>query len=220
MGDEYCVPPPRAGEKSPQDRRGEVEWDVAHEHVRIERMPQHIGVLDADRRQAASKCSNVSLVDVDRGESTPECHKTRREGAVTSADLEDRSLRTGDERDDALDGGGMDKKVLAEFVAAAGGTGTHERSKEEEEHPEGKRETSTRRGGLPGCKDIPEDGAEGARDLRRRQARRSRTSCRGAAHDAKIEPMSSSIRGRVNGGDAELLAAGAFVIRADDGIPY
>ncbi len=83
-----------------QHRGGEVEGQVAHQHVPITRkpVPQHVVIDDRDVLRCASLQPPDTLrIDLDSGQGPSQTAQRHRESAVTRVDLHDRPARSGNQ---------------------------------------------------------------------------------------------------------------------------
>ena len=93
---EHRLSPGADAEKSAQDRGGEMEGDVPHDHGVVERDGERVGVIDFHIRQRAAEASDPVLIEVNRGHRPAELGERSRECAVSSAKFEYRPFRRGD----------------------------------------------------------------------------------------------------------------------------
>ncbi|GAA0615328.1 hypothetical protein GCM10010174_36370 [Kutzneria viridogrisea] len=116
------------GEQPFEHGGGEVEGQVAHDHVLVARepVPQHVPGEHGDvLRYTPTEASRAPRVEFDRGQGTPRAAQRQGEGTVSGADLHDRSGGGGDQRLDRADHRPVDEEVLAEFVRSTREGGRH-----------------------------------------------------------------------------------------------
>src|SRR5690625_2470190 len=85
---EHRLSPGADAEKSAQDRGGEMEGDVPHDHGVVERDGERVGVIDFHIRQRAAEASDPVLIEVNSGHRPAELGERSRECAVSSAKFE------------------------------------------------------------------------------------------------------------------------------------
>src|SRR5690606_26452674 len=118
-GEEDRVRPCAGVQQSPQERRGEVEGDVADDHRAVKRVIEGIGVFHRDIGQLSGEAERAVLVEFYGGESTSQLRQGFGQCAVAGTDLQDRTVGAADKINDESDCGGVGEEVLAEFVSAA-----------------------------------------------------------------------------------------------------
>jgi hypothetical protein len=121
LHEQHRVGPPGTVQDAAQHRGGEVERQVADEHMRVAWQPvaQEVGGDDAGGgRRSGGEPRRPPGIDLDGGERPPERLQRQGESAAAGTDLEDRPVGAGHGVDDPPDDMAVAQEVLAGLMPA------------------------------------------------------------------------------------------------------